>query len=178
MAYSLRPMANGQIANLTYPHYLALRRHARTRGPAPYQHDFACEVLIEALRHGPLPVGQFEAPNPGTIAPHAQHASVSKATIFRAKKTLQVTSTKSGDKWIWTLPPTIPTLSLPPAIVEPKPAAETCAPCPPNDAQLLTPQSPAPLPTPTHDNSRTFPTPGHPTPTPPEASRVSPISAS
>ncbi len=127
------------------------------------------EVLIAALRSGPLPVGHFKAARPGTIAHHAKLADLSQATILRAKKTLQITSAKTADQWLWTLPPTIATLCLPPAIIQPKPLAETCAPCPSNDAQVLTPQASETPPTPSCENPSTCPSPTLDTPPTPAA---------
>ncbi len=76
--------------------------------------------VIAALRSGPLPAGRVKNPLPGTVTHHAAQANLSWGTILRAKKTLQITFTKTADQWLWTLPPTIPTLRLPPAIVEPR----------------------------------------------------------
>ena len=161
---SIAPLVFLKGAIATYPHYLCLRHQAKTRGPAPHQHDFACEVLIDALRAGPLPTGQLKEPLPGTIAHHAQLANVSWGTICRAKKTLQIPATQTAAGWIWTLPPTISTLSLPPAIVEQKLHPETCASDPMNVAQTLIPPAPATLPTPSLDNLRLCPIPSPLTP--------------
>ena len=162
---SIAPLVfpKGAIA-YTYPHYLSLRHHLKTRGPAPHQHDFACEVLIEALHAGPLPTGQLKEPLPGTIVHHAQLANLSWGTICRAKKTLQIAATQTAAGWIWTLPPTIPTLALPPAIVDQKFHPETCASAPQDGAQTLIPPALAPLPTPTPDNLRVCPISNPPNP--------------
>ena len=91
-----------------YPHYLSLLRHPKTRGPAPQQHNYACEVLLEILRAGPLRVGRHPDPARNTIAAHAQNANVCFKTLTRAKETLQITAFKKGNHWYWQLPGTIP----------------------------------------------------------------------
>ena len=130
---------------LTYPHYLHQRRHLATRGPDPDRHDYACEFLLATLKAGPMPVGARRKPAPGTLRYLADQAGCAWSTVERAKKALQITSTNTGDLWTWQLPATIPTLA-PSTTNDQGPltndSAETCAPPPPSEAQLLI--SPAP----------------------------------
>ena len=144
----------GIISNhhpLTYPHYLHQRRHLSTRGPDPDRHDYACEFLRLTLAAGPMPVGARRKPAPGTLRYLADQAGCAWSTVERAKKTLQITSSNTGDRWTWQLPSTIPTRpaaysellpSVPSCLGAFVPSNKTCAPPPPTEAQLLI--SPAP----------------------------------
>ncbi len=98
-----------EVSCLSYPQYLQLLAHPQTRGPAPHQHDYACEVLIETLKHGPMRVGNKADPDPATLYQQSQAAGVAWSTFQRAKQTLQVTSYKQGEHWYWQLPESIPT---------------------------------------------------------------------
>ena len=104
---------DSKIKNLTYPHYLARLRNPTNAGRPPHLHDFACEVIREALQHGPLPAGSMDHPKPGTMALWAREANLSWKVLCHAKKTLQVTSTKTAAGWTWQLPDTIPSLPKP-----------------------------------------------------------------
>lgn len=71
-------------------------RTKNTRGPAPKEQQNAAAFLVQALAGGPRPMT--------VILAEALKAGISPRTLYRARATLRIVTTKDNEDSIWSLP--------------------------------------------------------------------------